>query len=133
MSEPPRATTSIAARSSAGSATRSLSRYARPSAPCSSSAEAVARVGVLAQHDDADVGVRAPQAVRDADALVVARGRHAHVGHHDVGVLAVDDVEQLVAVVADRDDLDLREPGEDLAHRLAHQERVVGNRDTDAA
>ena len=43
-SEPPRATTSIAARSPAGSATRSLRRYARPSAPCSSRSDAVARV-----------------------------------------------------------------------------------------
>ena len=50
----------------------------------------VGGLGVVAQHDHPDLGVRLAQQRRHADALVGARGRHPDVRHHDVGTLALD-------------------------------------------
>ena len=38
--------------------------------------------------------MRLPEPVRDPDALTVTRGRHPQVGDDDVGLLAVDRLEQ---------------------------------------
>jgi hypothetical protein len=62
--------------------------------------EAIARIGVLAHHHDADLGVRLTQPVGEGDPLVVAGRRHADVRHHDVGHLGVDRLDELAPVSA---------------------------------
>ena len=47
-----------------------LQQVRTPLAAALEECEHVARVGVLAEHDDADIGVRLPQACRGLDALV---------------------------------------------------------------
>ena len=79
------------------------------------------------------LGVGLAQALGDADALVVARGRHAHVGDHDVGLRALDLGEQRRAVGAVGHDLEVLLMLHNLVDGLTHQERVVGERDADRA
>ena len=87
------------------------------------------RLGELAEHDHADVRVRLAESVRDADALAVPARRHPQVGDDDVRRLAVDRLEEGVAVAADGRDRDPVQPAQHLADRLAHQVGVVGERD----
>ena len=70
--------------------------------------EAVARVGVLAHHDHADLRMGLAQPVGEHDALRVARRRHADVGHDDVGQLGLDRLGKLTPVLAGRDQIDAR-------------------------
>ena len=95
--------------------------------------DAVARLGVVAEDDDADPRIRLAQRPRNANALVVARGRHAHVGDDDIGLGATDRFEQRRAVGAVGDDLEVVQMHHNLVHSLAHQERVVGQGDADRA
>ena len=108
ISDPPRATISTAVRSS-----RHQGR-------------AVVWLGELAEDDDADVRVRLAEAVRDADALAVPARRHPQVRDDDIRRLAVDRLEEGVAVAADGCDHDPVQPAQHLADRLAHQIGVVG-------
>ena len=52
--------------------------------------ERVVRADVLADHDDADVGMAVPQPRGRLDALVRARRRHPDVRDHDVGLVRLD-------------------------------------------
>ena len=128
MTEPPAATSRIAWRSWSTSETRSFSRYARPSEPCFEQRQRVRRFDVLAEHDDADVGMAGAELVRGAHALVGPGRRHPDVGEHDVGRVGGDGREQRVEVLARADDLDVvlrrEQPGDALAHEvvvLGHQ------------
>jgi hypothetical protein len=56
--------------------------------------QSVRGLRVVAQHDHAHVGVLVAQQGRQADALIGARGRHPDVGHHDVGALALDGLQE---------------------------------------
>ena len=103
-----------------------LEQVAAPLRPLLEQGERVRRLGVLAEHDHADVGVRLAQRVGGADALVGARRRHADVGEHDVGRLLGDRLQQRVVVLAHREHL---EPAllEEAAHRLPHEVVVLGD------
>ena len=127
--DPPRATISIAVRSSSLSWTRSLSRYARPSAPFAIRAAPWCGSANWLSTIDADLRVRLAEPVRDPDPLAVPGRRHPQVGDDDVRRLAVDRLEQGVAVAADGRDRDPVQPAQHLADRLAHQVGVVGERD----
>ena len=89
--------------------------------------EAVARVGVLAQDDHADLGVRLAQPGRERDPLVVPARRHPDVGDHDVGLLGLDHSLELRPVLAGRHEVDARVGVEQGAERLTHQIAVVGD------
>ena len=93
--------------------------------------ERVDRLGVLAEHDDAHVGVALPQERRDPDALVAHRRRHADVGQHDVGRLGLDRLEQRRKVRVRADNLDLRLAGEHLLDALPDEKAVVRDDDPD--
>jgi len=103
-----------------------LQQVRAPLAPALEERQRVARVGVLAQHDDADPRMRLAQDVGCADALVGPGRRHPDVGDDDVGLLVLDGGEQRVEVLARRDDLDLRLRVEQAAHPFAHEVVVVG-------
>ena len=89
--------------------------------------EHVARIGELAEHDDADVRIGDPQRPRDLDALVGARGRHPDVREHRIGSFPFDGGGQRIAIAADGHRLDVVEPGHDPLERLAHQKRVLAD------
>ena len=89
--------------------------------------EAVARIGVLADHDHADLRMGLAQAVGEHDALGIAGRRHPDVGDHDVGQLGLDRLGELAAVLAGRDQLDPRIGVEQVLERLAHEVVVVGH------
>ena len=79
-------------------------------APVRSSVEepqGVLRLGVLAQHDHADVRVEVAQGVGGPQPLVDSARRHADVRHDDVGPLALDGGQERIEIAACRDDLDV--------------------------
>ena len=79
-------------------------------APVRSSVEepqGVLRLGVLAQHDHADVRVEVAQRVGGLQPLVGSARRHADVRHDDVGPLALDGGQECIEIAARRDDLDV--------------------------
>ena len=69
--------------------------------------EHVARDRVLAEHDDADLGIGLAQPSRGLDAFVGAARRHADVRDDDVRPLCFDRREQRVEVAARRRDLEV--------------------------
>ena len=85
-----------------------LQEVGAPRAAALEQREKVARDRVLAEHDDADLGVRLAQSPGGLDPLVGVARRHADIGDDDVRPLSVDRCEQRVEVAADGRDLDLR-------------------------
>ena len=67
----------------------------------------VDRVGMLAQHEHADLGMRRRELRRELDALVRECRRHPDVGEQDVGLLALDRRASLCERLARRDELDV--------------------------
>ena len=130
-SERPAATSCSARLSSLLSCSRSLSRYARRSEPAVEERHRVARLGVLAEHDDAHLRVLLPELGGEADALVRVRGRHPDVGQDDVRRRALDGVAQLVEVARHLDELDVFDVVEDADDPLAGEEAVLGGDDAD--
>ena len=82
-------------------------------------------VGVLRQHHDPEPGVRAPEALGGADALVGVRGRHPDVGEHDVGLVLADGVEQLAQVTGLDDLVDRRVLGQERDEALTEEHAVL--------
>ena len=91
----------------------------------------VTRLGVLAEDDDAHLGVLFPELGREADALVRVRGRHADVGQDDVRGGALDRVAQLVEVARHLDQLDVLDVAEDADDPFAGEEAVFGGDNAD--
>ena len=89
----------------------------------------VGGAGVLAEDDDADLGVGLPQATRDPDPLFVAGGRHPDVGDDDVGWIGLDRGEERVPVTEGGDQVDRVDRADDLVQRLADQVGVIGEED----
>ena len=85
----------------------------------------VARLGVLAEDEDADSGVSLAQPRRHLDAFVGLRGRHADVRQDDVRPLGLDRIEERVEVVARGHNLDRAVRREHLLEALAHEQAVV--------
>ena len=85
-----------------------LEQVGAPRASAAQEGEHVARGRVLAQDDDADLGVRLAQPLGSLNPLVVVTRRHADVGDDDVRLLRLDRGEQRVEVAADGRDLELR-------------------------
>ncbi len=67
-----------------------LEQVAAPGAAAGHQGECPLGVGVLGQHHDPQLRVRAAEALGGADALVGVRGRHPDVGQHHVGVVLGD-------------------------------------------
>ena len=109
-----------------------LLQEVRPSGAASlQERERVARGGVLAEDDDADLRVRHAQPLGGLDPLVGLARRHADVSHDDVGLLALDGGEQRVEVVAGRRDLDLGARLEQAPQALAGEVVVLGEHEPD--
>jgi hypothetical protein len=83
----------------------------------------VERIGVLAQDDNPDCGVRSPELVRQAYALVRVIRRHSNIREDDVWLDPVDRLQHLVERAATGDELDLfgrfQCPGDPLACEIA--------------
>ena len=92
--EPPAATDSIAATSCTRSLDALLEQIGAALRAGLQQCHCVRGFGVVAQDDDADVGMLLAQEHRHADALVGARRRHPDVGHHHVGTLALDGLQE---------------------------------------
>ena len=84
-----------------------LQEVGAPRAAALQQREHVARVRVLAEHDDADLRIRLAQPLGGLDPLVGVARRHADVGDDDVRPLRVDRGEQRVEVAADGHDLEV--------------------------
>ena len=67
----------------------------------------VERIGVLAQDDDPDCGVRAPELDCQPYALVSVIRRHSNIREDDVRLEPVDRLQHLVERAATGDELDL--------------------------
>ena len=92
--------------------------------------EHVARLRVLAEHDDTDLGAGLPQQCGDLNALVALRRWHADVGHYDVRTLVLD-ASRREGVLADRDHVDLRLGSKHLLEAFPHEKAVVGKNHPD--
>lgn len=88
--------------------------------------EGVRGLGVLAEHDDPDLGMGVAQRVGGADPLVGSGGGHPDVGQHDVGRVGVHRRQQRFEVLAHTCHLD---PAllEQAAHRLPQEIVVLGD------
>ena len=91
------------------------------------------RIGVLAEHHNADLRMGLAESVCNQDALVVRGWRHADVGDHGVGPLLLHGGKQSRAVLAGPCHLDLRRTLENQFYGLAYQVRVFGDNHTDWA
>ena len=91
--------------------------------------ECVLGVGVLAEDDHADGGMRLPQAPRDPDSLHPVRGRHPDVRQHHVRAVVFDRLHEALLVRRDRDDLYLARVSEHVQDPLAYQQVVVRDDD----
>ena len=93
--------------------------------------ERVVRADVLADHDDADLGMALSQVHGGLDALVgVGRG-HPDVGDHDVRAVQLDSPQERTEVGAVLEDLDLFSlPLERAADPLADEVGVLGDDET---
>jgi hypothetical protein len=91
----------------------------------------VARVRVLAEHNDAHLRVRLAQPFGGLDAFVGAARRHADVGDDDVRVFCVNRGEQRAEVAADGRDLEVRPRLEQTPHTFADQVVVLGEHEPD--
>ena len=93
--------------------------------------EHVTRLGELAQHDHAHLGGPRPKLGRDPQTLGVSGRWHTQVRDDDGGGHRRDGVQQCSAILTRRDDVQTGEAPEHFAERLAHEERVVSDRDAD--
>ena len=94
--------------------------------------EESARVGelrVLAEHDDADLGMRAAELGGEPDSLVRPGRRHPDVGHDDVRPRLLDRLVERVVVGAGADDLGPAGILERADDPLSHEIRVVADDD----
>ena len=121
----------IAATSCSRSSTRSFRRYARRALPPLEEREHVARVRVLAEHDDADLRIRLAQSLGGLDPLVGVARRHADVGDDDIRPLSVDRGEQRVEIAADGRDLEVGMRLEQAPDALTDEVVVLGEHEPD--
>ncbi len=98
---------------------------------CFEEAQGIARIGMLAQHDHADMRMILAELGRDPDPLVVPGRRHADVEDRDIRVVRPDRLEQGFAVLGARDELDALDLPEHLTQGIADQVRVVRDDDAD--
>ena len=128
MTDPPPATTRMAWASSFAPATRSFKQVAAAGRAFLQEGQRVGRSRVLAEDDDADRRLVLAQPCRGLDAFVGAGRGHAYVGHHDVGLVLGDELQQFGKVGGDADELEvvlgLDQPRDSLA-----QQRVVLRQD----
>ncbi len=108
-----------------------LQQVGPPLGPFVEELERVAGLHVLAEDHDADAGVRGPDRLGGADALVGAGRRHPDVGHDDVGLVLGHEGEERIEVFAGADHLDVVVGVEEPGDRLADQIVVFGDDDTD--
>ena len=90
-------------------------------------------LGVVVLRQDHDPGARVALAhlLGRVDAFAVERRRHADVGHEHVGLGRARPGDSPVEVCGDADHGEVRVPLDEGAHALAHDEVVVGQKDTD--
>src|SRR5437764_244913 len=93
----------------------------------------IVRVGVLAEHHNANLWMGLAESVCNQDALVVRGWRHADVGDHGVGPLLLHGGKQSRAVLAGPCHLDLRRARENQFYGLAYQVRVFCNNHADGS
>ena len=93
--------------------------------------ERVARLDVLAEHDDTDGGVGHAERLGRPHALVGAGRWHPDVGDHDIGLVLRHEVEERIEVFAGTDDLDVGVGVEQSRDSLAHEVVVFGDDDAD--
>ena len=87
--------------------------------------EGVERLDVLAEDDDPDLRMRRAQRPGEADALVRPGRRHADVGEHGVGPLALDRRLEAREVAAGRRELEAVEALQEARDALAGDEVVL--------
>jgi len=92
--------------------------------------ECVLGLQVLAQDNDADRRIELADPVGDLDAFVGMIGRHANVGDNGIRMERLNGREEAVAIVAERNDLEVRDGAEQLSHAFPHEQMVVGQRDS---
>ena len=131
ITEPPSATARIAATSCSTILHALLQEVGAPRAAALEEREHVARVRVLAEHDDADLRVRLAQPLGGLDPLVGVARRHADVGDDDVRPLRVDRGEQRVEVAAHGRDLEVGLGLEQAPDALADEVVVLGEHEPD--
>ena len=85
------------------------------------------RVRVLAEHDDANVGVRLAQTLGCLDPFVDVARRHTDVRHDDVRPLRLDRREQRAEVSAHRGDLEVRQRLEQAPKSLPDEVVVLSD------
>ena len=88
--------------------------------------EDVARVRVLAEHDDADLWIRLTQSLGGLNPLVGVARRHADVRDDDVRLLGSDRSEQRVEVAADGCDIEVGMRVEQAPDALTDKVVVLG-------
>ena len=93
--------------------------------------EHVRGLGVLAQHDDADLRMLDAQAGSELDPLVGLRRGHADVREDDVGVVRVAGVAQGVEVAHRGDDLHRRVDRQHLLQAFPDDQAVLSDSDAD--
>ena len=96
--EPPFATFSIASISSCWLADALLQQVGAAASSALKQAQGVRGLDVLAEHHDADRGVRFTEVRSDADSLLGAGWRHPNVGHDHVRLRGVNGCPELIAV-----------------------------------
>ena len=107
-----------------------LEQVADPGRVLADEVDRVARLDVLRQHEDGDLGLRPADVPRGLEALRRVRRRHPHVDDRDVRSLAVDEREQPGNVLGLADDPEARRL-ERGRQRLAEQDGVVCQDDPD--
>ena len=102
-----------------------LQEVSAPGGAAFQKCERIARLGVLAEHDHADVRVCLAKPVGGLDPLVSSARGHADVGDHDVRGLGFDGREEGVEVGAHGPDLEIRLCLEQSSHTLADEIVVI--------
>ena len=108
-----------------------LQQIGAPRATALEESERVARVRVLAEHDDADLRMRLAQPLGGLNPFVGVTRGHADVGHDDVRLLRVDRGEQRVEVAADSRDLEVGPRLEQPPDALADEIVILGEHEPD--
>ena len=132
MTEPPAATARIAAASSSTLPIRSFSRYARPAEPCSSSATAYPGATYWLRTTTPMPGMVLACPRSRLDPLVGAGRRHPDVGHDDVGLLALDQLQQRRQVARGAGQLHVVVGGHQAGDALTEQHVVLGQHDSNS-
>src|SRR3954452_12217874 len=90
------------------------------------------RVGVLAQDDHADIGVRRAKLGGEADALIGLRRRHANVGDDDVRPELADGGSKRIEVLVGAEKIDIGQRLERARYPLTREIAVLTEYDADA-